>query len=37
MKKLKPEYPKLQKEHLSELDEARKFLMIDSELKERDE
>jgi len=37
MKKLKPEYPKLQKEHLSKLDEARKFLMIDSELKEKDE
>ena len=37
MKKLKPEYPELQKEQLSKLAEARKYLMNNSELKERDE
>jgi polyphosphate kinase 2 (PPK2 family) len=36
MKKLKPDFPKLKKEQLDELDEARKILMDDSELKERD-
>jgi len=36
MKKLKPQFPKLSKEQLSELDEARKILMDDSELKNRD-
>jgi PPK2 family polyphosphate:nucleotide phosphotransferase len=37
MKKLKPEFPKLNKEQLNDLDEARKILLNDSALKERDE
>jgi hypothetical protein len=34
MKKLKPEFPKLNKKQLDELDEARKILLYDSALKE---
>ena len=36
MKKLKPEFPKLNKEQLSDLDAARKILMNESALKEKD-
>jgi PPK2 family polyphosphate:nucleotide phosphotransferase len=37
MKKLKPDFPKLNKEQLSDLDEARQILMNDSAIKERDD
>ena len=37
MKKLKPEFPKLNNKQLSDLDEARKILMNESALKDKDE